>query len=258
MRLFVNVSAVIVALFILLPTLVVIPLAFNDSTSLQFPPLSYGTRYFEEFFSDPVWMRAIRNSFLIASATAFLTIIIVVPASYGIERYRIRGGSIVLMLVLSPILIPNIVSAVGYFRFFGDLRILGTHMSVIIAHTCLSIPPSLLVMLAVMRGYPQNLDRAAAMCGANPRRAFLLVSLPVLRPGIIVASVFAFLQSFDETVLVLFIGGRNATTLPKRIFESLRTELDPVIPVVSTVLIFFACFMFALIFYLRRKNGQNF
>lgn len=258
MRVVIHVSAVIVALFILLPTLIVIPLAFSDSVSLQFPPVSYGTRYFAEFFSDPVWMRATRNSFLIATATAILTILIVVPASYGLERYRIRGGSVVLMLVLSPILIPNIVSAIGYFRFFGDLRILGTHLSVIIAHTCLSIPPALLVMLAVMRGYPQNLDRAAAMCGANPRRAFLLVSLPVLRPGIIVASLFAFLQSFDETVLVLFIGGREATTLPKRIFESLRTELDPVIPVVSTVLVFFACMMFAVIFYLRRNQGQKF
>jgi putative spermidine/putrescine transport system permease protein len=258
MRLVTNISAVIVALFILLPTLVVIPLAFNDSVSLQFPPTSYGTKYFREFLSDPVWMRAMRNSFLIASATAALTILIVLPAAYGIERYRIGGRSFVLMLMLSPILIPNIVSAIGYFRFFGDLKMLGSHLSVIIAHTCLSIPPALLVMLAVMRGYPQNLDSAAAMCGANPRRAFLLVSLPVLRPGILVSSLFAFLQSFDETILVLFIGGRDATTLPKRIFESLRTELDPVIPVVSTVLIFFACTMFAVIFYLRRNQGQKF
>jgi len=235
MRTAINISAFLFALFILLPTLVVIPLAFNDSVSLQFPPTSYGTTYFREFFSDPVWMRAMRNSFLIAFCTALLTLLIVVPASYGIERYRIRGGAMVMIVILSPILIPNIVSAVGYFRFFGDLRLLGTHLSVIIAHTCLAIPPALLMMLAVMRGYPENLDRAAAMCGANPRRAFLLVSLPVLRPGIVVASLFAFLQSFDETVLVLFIGGRQATTLPKLIFESPRPALGPAIPVVSTV-----------------------
>lgn len=251
-----QIAAALVGLFIALPTLIVVPLGFNGGETLQFPPERFGFVHFVGFVNDPRWLRVIGNSFLIGSATALITTALIIPAAYGLERYRSRGKALALALLMAPLIIPHIVSAIGYFRFFGELRLLGTHTALILAHTCIAIPPALLVMMAVIRGYPQNLDRAAMMCGAGPLRAFAFVTFPILRPGIIVASIFAFLQSFDETVLALFIAGRTASTLPKHIFESLRTELSPIIPVVSTALIFFAVAAFTLIFTLRRDEQR--
>jgi putative spermidine/putrescine transport system permease protein len=252
----IQIAAALVGLFVALPTLIVVPLGFNAAETLQFPPERFGFVHFASFVNDPRWMRVVGNSFVIGAATALVTTALIIPAAYGLERYRSRGKALALALLMAPLIIPHIVSAVGYFRFFGEFRLLGTHAAVVLAHTCVAIPPALLVMMAVIRGYPQNLDRAAMMCGAGPLRTFFLVAFPILRPGIIVASIFAFLQSFDETVLALFIAGRTASTLPKHIFESLRTELSPIIPVVSTTLIVFAVLAFALVLSLRRNEQR--
>jgi putative spermidine/putrescine transport system permease protein len=126
--------------------------------------------------------------------------------------------------------------AVGYYSFFGAVGLVQTHLGVILAHTCLSVPIAFLVLSANLKGFDRTLERAAQSLGASPWRTFIHVTLPILKPGLIISALFAFVQSFDETVVAIFISGRNAATLPRKMFDSIRQEADPVIAVVSTLL----------------------
>jgi putative spermidine/putrescine transport system permease protein len=138
--------------------------------------------------------------------------------------------------MMLPIIVPAVVSALGYYSFLSLAYLTGTRTGMIIAHSVLSIPLAFLVISAALKGFDRNLERAAMSAGAGPFRTFLWVTLPVLRPGILVGALFAFLHSFNEAVVAIFIAGRDASTLPKKMFESIRLESDPVIAVVSTLL----------------------
>jgi putative spermidine/putrescine transport system permease protein len=228
--------AILVTAFLLAPVLVVVPMSFSTALSLQFPPPGYGLGYYRQYFTDPRWLQPTLNSFVIATGTMLLTLAIVIPASFALVRHRFRLKGAVNLLLMSPMIIPLVVSALAYYSSLGRLRLTGTHLGVMLAHTALCIPLALLAITAALKGFDPNLERAAMSAGAGPLRTFWWVTLPVLRPGIVVGALFAFLHSFDETVVAVFIAGRNASTLPKKMFESIRLETDPVISVVSTLL----------------------
>jgi putative spermidine/putrescine transport system permease protein len=228
--------AALVAAFLLAPVLIVVPMSFSTAISLQFPPPGYGLVYYRQYFTDPRWLYPTLNSVLIATGTMVLTLAVVIPASFALVRHRFRAKTLANLLLMAPITVPLVVSALAYYSSLGRLRLTGTHLGVILAHTALCIPVALLVMTAALKGFDPNLERAAMSAGAGPWRTFWWVTLPVLRPGILVGALFAFLHSFDETVVAVFISGRDAGTLPKKMFESVRLESDPVISVVSTLL----------------------
>jgi putative spermidine/putrescine transport system permease protein len=163
--------------------------------------------------------------------------LVVVPACFGFVRHRFPGKTAAHLLILLPLLVPSVVSALAYYGFLGRLGLTGTIPGVVLAHVALSIPVAFLVICAALKGFDRNLERAAMMCGAGPLRTFIWVTLPVLRPGFLVGALFAFLTSFNEAVVAIFIAGRDAATLPKKMFESVRLEADPVIAVVSSILI---------------------
>jgi len=150
-------------------------------------------------------------------------------------RYRFHGKSMLNLVMMLPIIVPAVVSALGYYSFLSPCLV-GTHAGMIVAHSVLSIPVAFLVVAAALKGFDRNLERAAMSAGAGPLRTFVWVTLPVLRPAILVGALFAFLHSFNEAVVAIFIAGRDASTLPKKMFESIRLESDPVIAVVSTLL----------------------
>jgi putative spermidine/putrescine transport system permease protein len=231
------VAALVVAAFLLAPLVIVVPMSFSTSMSLQFPPPGYWLGYYRQYFSDPRWLTPTLNSFVIATATTLLTLLLVIPAAFALVRHRFRGKSAANLLLMAPMIVPLVVSALGYYNTLGRLGLAGTHAGMILAHTALSVPVALLAVTAALKGYDPNLERAAMSAGAGPLRTFWWVTLPVLRPGILVGALFAFLHSFDETVVALFIAGRQASTLPKKMFESVRLETDPVISVVSTLLV---------------------
>lgn len=228
--------AVLVAAFLIAPVFIVVPMSFSTALSFQFPPPGYWLGYYQQYFTDPRWLHPTLNSFVIATATMLVTLLLVLPASFALVRHRFRGKSAVNLLLMSPMIVPLVVSALGYYNTLGRLGLAGTHAGVILAHTALSVPVALLAITASLKGFDTNLERAAMSAGAGPLRTFWWVTLPVLRPGILVGALFAFLHSFDETVVALFIAGRAASTLPKKMFESIRLETDPVISVVSTLL----------------------
>jgi putative spermidine/putrescine transport system permease protein len=226
----------IAVIFIAAPLAIVVPMSFSDARSLQFPPPGYWWGYYEAYFTDMRWLRPTYNSLIIAAGTTILTMVLVVPATFALVRHRFAGKSIADIMLLTPLAVPHIVMAVGYYSFFGALGLVQTHLGVILAHTCLSVPIAFLVLSANLKGFDRTLERAAQSLGASPWRTFIHVTLPILKPGLIISALFAFVQSFDETVVAIFISGRNAATLPRKMFDSIRQEADPVIAVVSTLL----------------------
>jgi putative spermidine/putrescine transport system permease protein len=230
------VLAVLVAVFLAAPLFVVVPMSFSTAVSFEFPPPGYWLGYYRAFVDDESWLIPTANSLVIALGTMAVTMVLVIPAAFGYVRYRFAGKGLANQLMLLPLIVPHLVSALGYYGFLGKLGLTGTHLGVIIAHTVLSVPVAFLVICAALKGFDRNLERAAMSAGAGPLRTFLYVTLPVLRPGVLVGALFAFLSSFNEAVVAIFIGGRDAATLPKKMFESIRLESDPVIAVVSTLL----------------------
>jgi putative spermidine/putrescine transport system permease protein len=229
--------AVLVALFLLLPIAIVVPMSFSTAISFEFPPPGYSLGYYAKYFTSEEWLEPTLNSFVIALGATALTMFLVVPAAFGYVRYRFRGKALVNLLMMAPLIVPHVVSALAYYDFLGRVRLAGTHLGVIVAHGVLAVPVAFLVITATLKGFDRNLERAAMSSGATPLRTFFHVTLPVLRPGMLVGALFAFLSSFNEAVVVIFIGGREATTLPKKMYESIRLESDPVIAVVSTLLV---------------------
>jgi putative spermidine/putrescine transport system permease protein len=230
------VPAILAALFLVAPILIIVPMSFSTSISFEFPPPHFWLGYYRAYFTNPGWLAATANSFIIALGTTAVTMLVTLPAAFGYVRYRFRGRGLVNLLIMLPLVVPAVVSALGYYGFLGILHIVGTRAGVIVAHSALSIPVAFLVICASVKGFDRNLERAAMSAGAGPLRTFLYVTLPVLRPGILVGALFAFLHSFNEAVVAIFIAGRDASTLPKKMFESIRLESDPVIAVVSTLL----------------------
>jgi len=229
-------AAVMVAIFLVAPMAIIVPMSFSTAISFEFPPPGYWTGYYREYFASPAWLDATANSFIIAFASMLLTLIIALPAAFGYARYRFFGKSAFNLLMLLPIIVPSVVSALGYYSFLSLARLVGTHIGMIVAHSVLSIPVAFLVITAALKGFDRNLERAAMSAGAGPLATFFFVTVPVLRPGILIGGLFAFLHSFNEAVVAIFIAGRDASTLPKKMFESIRLESDPVIAVVSTLL----------------------
>jgi putative spermidine/putrescine transport system permease protein len=224
------------AIFLVAPMAIIVPMSFSRAVSFEFPPPGYWTGYYAQFFASEPWQASIANSFIIALGSTVFTLLVALPAAFGFVRYRFLGKGALNLLMMVPIIVPAVVSALGYYGFLSLLRLTGTHAGMIIAHSVLSIPVAFLVIAAALKGFDRNLERAAMSAGAGPLRTFFWVTLPVLKPGILVGALFAFLHSFNEAVVAIFIAGRDASTLPKKMFESIRLESDPVIAVVSTLL----------------------
>jgi putative spermidine/putrescine transport system permease protein len=250
------VLASLVALFLVAPMAIIVPMSFSSAISFEFPPPGYWVGYYVQYFSNPAWLDATLNSFVIAIGSTIFTLLVALPAAFGFVRHQLYGKSAFNLLIMVPVIVPAVVSALGYYGFLSVVHLVGTRTGMIIAHSVLSIPIAFLVLTATLKGFDRNLERAAMNAGAGPLRTFLWVTLPVLRPGILVGALFAFLHSFNEAVVAIFIAGRDASTLPKKMFESIRLESDPVIAVVSTLLTG-AVFLGVLVSLFIRRRPAN-
>ena len=248
--------AFIAALFLVAPMAIIVPMSFSSAISFEFPPPGYWTGYYVQYFSNSAWLDATFNSFVIALGSTVFTLLVALPAAFGFVRHQFYGKSAFNLLVMVPVIVPAVVSALGYYGFLSLLHLVGTRSGMIVAHGVLSIPIAFLVLSATLKGFDRNLERAAMNAGAGPLRTFVFVTLPVLQPGILVSALFAFLHSFNEAVVAIFIAGRDASTLPKKMFESIRLESDPVIAVVSTLLTG-AVFLGVLVSVFIRRRPAN-
>ena len=236
MRITFLVLGIVAAIFVAAPIFIVVPMSFSTLPSLEFPPPSFWTGHYAAFFRNVTWTGPMINSFVIAIGTTILTMVLVTPAAFAMVRHRFAGRSLLNMFLLTPLVVPHIVMAVGYFSYFGRIGLLQSYVGVILAHTCLTTPVAFLTVSAALKGFDRNLERAAQSLGAPPILAFLVVTVPVLKPAFLVSALLSFVHSFDETTVALFISGRDVATLPKRMFDALRLQADPVLSVAATLL----------------------
>jgi len=224
----------VVFIFLILPILVVFPLSFTPTSYLVFPPPGLSLRWYERFFNDYAWMQSIWRSLKIGGLTTVLAIAIGIPLSFALVRTRFRGASLVEQVVSAPIIVPHIVYSVSIFGVFFALGLVGPWYGVALAHTVLALPFVVIVVMAGLRSFDRNLELAAMGLGASRLQAVLRITLPSVAPSIVTATFLAFITSFDELVVAMFLAGADAT-LPKKMFESIMTAIDPTVAAVSVV-----------------------
>ncbi|MEX2425640.1 MAG: ABC transporter permease [Thermomicrobiaceae bacterium] len=243
----------LVLLFLIAPILIVIPMSFSGSSSLAFPPDGLSLRWYENFFARSDWTSAAVQSFQVAGAVMVLATSIGTLASLALVRGTFRGKQLINILLISPIIIPNIIIAIAIFGLYSNLQLTGSYLGIVLAHTVFALPFVIIVITATLRGFDTNLEHAAQNLGANPLQTFRYITLPIIAPGVFAAALFSFVASFDELIISLFIAGAANRTLPIRMFEGLRLEIDPTIAAVSTMLIVLTVSAFSCAEILRRR-----
>ncbi|KRB51497.1 ABC transporter permease [Rhizobium sp. Root708] len=228
--------ALVIIAVVAAPMFVVLPMSLSSSASLAFPPPSYTLANYVRFFSDPNWTQPLVNSLIIGVGTVCVTMLVAVPASFALVRYIFVGRGLLNLLIMLPMIVPTIVMALGYYMYFGKLHLVQSYVGVILAHSCIAMPMSTLILTAALKGFDQSVERAAMNLGASPFTTFRLITFPILRPAFSVAGLFAFIASFDEAVISLFISGRDKATLPRQMFNAVRQEADPTISAASSFL----------------------
>lgn len=226
--------AVVIA-FLMLPALVVLPISFTSSQFLEFPPPGYGTGWYETYFNSPLWTSATVRSFGVAFVTAVLATIIGGFAALALARSNSRWRGLVFAFFLAPMIVPRIVIAVGLFYLFAQMGLVATDLGLVIGHTVLALPFAFVATAAVLKSYDWRLDQAAATLGANRFQALRFVTVPLVRNGLTAAFLFAFITSFDELTVAIFVSGGVKTTLPKQMWDDMILQLNPTLAAVSVV-----------------------
>jgi putative spermidine/putrescine transport system permease protein len=232
--------------FVVLPILIFFPLGFSDAPYLTFPPPGYSLRWYHHYFSRSDWINPTLLSFKVAVVTMLLATLIGGMAAVGLSRTGSKGGSACLGLLVSPAIVPQLILAVGLYFELAPLKLIGTATGLVIAHMILAVPLVIIVFLSALRSVDLRPEKAACSLGARPVIAFCKTTLPMLRPTIVSAALFAFLASFDDVVMALFMSGADASTLPKRMWDSVVLEIDPTVAAVSSLMVALSIALFAL------------
>ena len=243
----------LVFLFLIMPTFVIIPMSFGDRYEIYFPPRSLSLFLYKQYFFEDIWMETTIQSFKVAVASMLLGLFFGTTAAYGIVRAKFRGSRLLGILLLSPIFVPVIVIALGLYIYFAVLGIQGTTTSIILGHAVFVTPFVMVLTMASLRGVDPNLEAAARIMGAGPVYVFRRVTLPLMKPALVAASLFAFLMSFDELIIAWFVSGAGTHTLPVKMYDSIIFEISPVLSAVSVLLTVLAFVICVTITSLRRK-----
>ena len=231
-----NLMAFAVYAFILVPTLIVIPISFGGSGELTFPPRVWSLELYGQLFSSSSWMGPILQSLKVAGLTMVVSVLIGVPASYGLVRFDFPGKRFVMLLLMSPILVPVIVISLGLYLYLSRLHLVGTTAGLVVSHVAYVTPFMMMTVMAGVKKLDPALEFATTIMGANRRAVFFKVVLPQLRPSIFAGALFAFLVSFDEVVIAWFLTSPTTTTLPVKMYSSIQWDISPVIAAVSALL----------------------
>jgi ABC-type spermidine/putrescine transport system permease subunit II len=233
-RILLAVWTALVLLFLLAPLAVVFPLSFSSSSYLQFPPPGWSLRWYQAYFNDSTWIDATLRSLKVAAATTVLSTVLGTLLSFSLVRGKYPGKEFVNQLSLMPLIVPVIVYSIAVYGWFGKLRLIGEWEAIVLGHTVHAIPFVVIVVTAALRTFDIAQEHAAMSLGASKARAVWHVTLPQIRPSIISAAFLAFISSFDELVVAMFLGGSNMT-LPKKMFDNIVNEIDPTIAAVSVL-----------------------
>ena len=223
--------------FLLLPLVIIVPTSFSASAYLEFPPRGLSLQWYRNYFVSRAWIEPTLLSIRVAALTATLSTIVGTLAAIGLVRGRFRGRRALEFFLLSPMIVPVIVFAIGCYFLFARLKLIDTPAALYLSHSIVATPLVVVIVGSALRTFDRTLEHAARSLGAGYAQALWHVTIPILRPAILSAAAFAFLTSFDEVVLSVFLGGPAAMTLPKRMWDNVRHEIDPTITAVASVLI---------------------
>jgi putative spermidine/putrescine transport system permease protein len=242
--------------FLILPSLVVIPMSFSDSDSLQFPPPAWSLRWYESFFTSSQWLVATWTSIQISFWTAVLATPIGVAAAYGLHLGEFQFGKLIYGVLIASLMVPVILIAIGAYFLFAQLGMVNTKPALILCDTLLAVPFVLVTVAARLKSYDFNQEKVARSLGASRLWAFLTVTLPQIKAAVAAGAFFAFIIAFDEVVIASFLSGGEGATLTNLMFASLRNEIDPTIAAISTLMIILTTLvpLVAHLVSLRRKH----
>jgi len=246
----------LVLLFLMAPILAIMPLSFNSETFFSYPMPGYSLKWYEDFFFNDRWQGSLRMSIIVALATTCLATFLGTLAALGLSRSNIPGRAALMAVLISPMIVPLIIAAVGMFLFYSWLNVAGTLLGLVLAHTALATPFVVITVTATLSGFDRTLMRAGASLGATPPTVFFKVVLPLILPGMISGALFAFVISFDESVVVLFLASPEQRTLPKQMFSGIREMISPTITAAATVLIVFSTLLLITVELLRRRSER--
>ena len=249
--------------FLIAPIIVIIPLSFNavpfftfTEEMLSLDPAGYSLKWYQDFFTDLNWQGAVKNSFIIAVFSTLISTVLGTIAALGLSRPEMPARTLVMGILISPMIVPLIIAAAGMFFFYSDIGLASTHIGVIMAHAAMGTPFVVITVTATLVGFDHSLTRAAAMLGASPTRTFFKIIVPLILPGVISGALFAFVTSFDEVVVVRFVGSYQQRTIPWAMFSGLREQISPTILAVATLLVILSVLMLTTVELLRRRSDR--
>jgi putative spermidine/putrescine transport system permease protein len=246
------VAGLIIA-FLALPSFFVIPVSFTSGDFIEFPPRGFSLRWYEVYFGSPGWVNATIRSFVVAVLTGIAATILGTAAAFVLARQTIVARGAVLALVLAPLVLPRIIIAVGLFYLFAKIGLVGTVLGLVIGHTILAVPYVVITVMAVLKTYDDRLDQAAWSLGASKWKALTEITVPQIKGGMVAAFLFAFITSFDELTISLFITGGSTSTLPRQMWNDLLLQVNPTLAAVSTVVLVFVTVFIVLAEAMRRR-----
>lgn len=256
-------TAWLVLVFLMLPILVIIPLSFNAEPyftftegMLAFDPQAYSLKWYAEIINDEKWLLAIKNSFFIGFWATLIATVLGTFAAIGLSNPVMPLQRFIMAVLLSPMIVPLIITAAGMYFFYTHLGLTGSYLGVIVAHAALGTPFVIITVNAALSGFDYSLMRASMGLGATPLQTFFKVIMPLIRPGVISGALFAFITSFDEVVVVLFLAGPEQRTIPRQMFSGLREQINPTILAVAVLLVVVSAMMLFTMEYLRARGER--
>lgn len=253
----------LILLFLIAPILVVIPLSFNAEPyfsftegMLTFDPAAFSMRWYEDILNNKQWIHSAKNSVIIAFFATIMATTLGTLAALGLSRPEMPYRGAIMGLLISPMIVPLIISGAGMYFFYSKIGLAQTMTGMVLAHAALGTPFVVITVTATLTGFDQSLIRAANNLGATPSYAFFKVTMPLIMPGMISGSLFAFITSFDEVVVALFLSGFEQRTIPRQMWAGIREQISPTILAVATILVMISIALLATLELLRRRNER--
>lgn len=248
--------SMLILLFLVLPILVVMPLSFNAEPYFTYPMAGWSTRWYEEFFQSEEWKLALKNTLIVGFASTVVATVLGVLASLGLMHPKLKGRVWITGILVSPMIVPVIITAVGVYFAFSPLGLTNSLLGLTLSHAALGVPFVVVTVTATLAGFNENLTRAGRNLGASPMTVFLRIKLPIIAPGVVSGGLFAFATSFDEVVVALFLTAADQRTVPRQMWSGVREQLSPTILAVATVLVAMSIGLLVTLELLRRRTER--
>jgi len=256
-RIVLRLGVALLLVFLAAPSFFIVPVSFTTDAFIDWPPKWGSLKWYVAILEHPTWITAITRSLSVGFLTAALAMCLGAPAAFFLARTNFLGKTVAMAFILTPLILPRIIIAVALFYFYARLGLIGSPLGLILGHTVLALPYVVITVMAVLKNYDQSLDQAAASLGASPLRVLWHITVPLIRSGLIAAFLFAFVTSFDELTIALFVSAGVATTLPKQMWDDAILKVSPTLAAVSTLMLMFVTVIILTAEFFRRRAAKR-